>query len=126
MFSFSYKLYIDFDDYINLTLFDLSIIANVAITRPIRSGCQIRIYYTPNINSSILVWSVDPQYSPDVFYFNRTLVFFVLNYNWIPGGQYVILLLQGVATAYQYCGMESPQYGTTNIRRERKVLLCNN
>ena len=74
-----------------------------------KNGSQIRIYLESN---SSLVWWVDSRYSPDVYYINTTLVFYVRNYRWTPGETYYIILLQGVATADQYCGMESPGFGS--------------
>lgn len=37
------------------------------------------------------------------------MVFYV-RYPWTPGMSYYVVLLEGVATADQYCGMENPAY----------------
>ena len=86
----------------------LSIAANIPIKRPTRSGSQIRIYVASNIT---LVWWIDARFSPDVFYFNNTLVFYVRNFQWTLGETYFVYLLEGVATADQYCGIMSAAFG---------------
>ncbi len=96
------------------------IIANVPIKRPTRNGSQIRIYVASN---STLVWWVDSRYSPDVYYINNTLVFYVRNYQWTLGETYCITLLEGVGTADQYCGMESPGYGGEMLREKALIDL---
>jgi hypothetical protein len=95
-----------------------SFIANVAIKRPTRNGSQIRIYIASN---STLVWSVDCRYSPDVFYNNNTFFFYVRNYRWTLGETYFVTFLEGVATADQYCGMESPAFGSEMLREKVRI-----
>ncbi|CAF5207419.1 unnamed protein product, partial [Rotaria magnacalcarata] len=50
---------------------------------------------------------IDCKYSGDVYFINKTLIFFVRNPVWIAGATYYIDLGYGVATADQYCGTET-------------------
>ncbi len=56
------------------------------------------------------MWWIDTKTSSDVFYINSTIVFYVRNFQWTLGETYCVVLLEGVATADQYCGLESPTY----------------
>ena len=78
------------------------------LKRPVKSGSQIRIYI---LSTSTLVWWIDTRYSPDVFYVNNTLIFYVRNFQWTLDETYFVYLLEGVATSDQYCGIESPTFG---------------
>ncbi len=59
------------------------------------------------------VYTIDCKYSPDVYFLNTTLVFFVVNPPWVLGVSYYVTMTAGVATADYYCGTESGGfYGT--------------
>ncbi|CAF2983110.1 unnamed protein product [Rotaria socialis] len=51
--------------------------------------------------------TIDCKYSGDVYFVNKTLIFFVRNPSWTLGRTYYVDLGYGVATADQYCGTET-------------------
>ncbi|CAF4911550.1 unnamed protein product, partial [Rotaria socialis] len=51
--------------------------------------------------------TIDCKYSGDVYFVNKTLIFFVRNPSWTLGRTYYVNLGYGVATADQYCGTET-------------------
>ncbi|CAF5219329.1 unnamed protein product, partial [Rotaria magnacalcarata] len=52
-------------------------------------------------------YAIDCKYSGDVYFINKTLIFFVRNPSWTLGRTYYVDLGYGVATADQYCGTET-------------------
>jgi len=59
------------------------------------------------LDTNAIVYQIDTKYSPDVYFLNTTLVFFVTSPPWILGVTYYIEMPQGVATADIYCGLEN-------------------
>ena len=79
--------------------------ASVPLRRTLLNGTYITIR---RLNNNAIVRQIDCKYSPDVYFQNTTLIFFVPNPTWILGVTYYIQMSQGVATAaYQYCGTEA-------------------
>ncbi len=66
-------------------------------------GTYIRIY---RLNPNALNRQIDIKNSPDVFFLNNTLVFYVTNPTWTLGQTYYITMTEGVGTADRYCGTE--------------------
>ncbi len=72
------------------------------------NGTYISIY---RLDTNAFVYRIDTKYSPDVYFINNTLVFFVTTPPWILGVTYYITMSQGVATANLYCGLENGGFG---------------
>jgi hypothetical protein len=87
----------------------LNFIATLPLRRTTLNGTDITII---RLDTGLPVYSIDCKYSPDVYFINTTLVFFVTNPPWILGKTYYITLSQGVATANQYCGLEAGSFGS--------------
>lgn len=81
--------------------------ANMPLKRTIKNGTYIRIYNS----SGSQVRAIDTKYSPDVFFLNTTLIFYVRNPPWVLGVSYFVNLDQGVLTANNTCGTESGGLG---------------
>ena len=56
------------------------------------------------------VYYIDCRYSPDVYFLNNTIVFFVPSSTWTLGMTYYVTMTDGVATADEYCGVEASGY----------------
>jgi len=76
------------------------------------------------LDTNAAVYTIDCKYSPDVYFLNRTLVFFVTKPSWILGMTYYITMSQGVFTANQYCGLEAGSFGS-KIYWEKKIYNIN-
>ena len=73
-----------------------------------KTGRNIRIY---NVPSNTLVYIIDTRTSPDVFFLNTTLQFYVRNPPWTLGASYYVAFDQGVITANNTCATESSGFG---------------
>lgn len=74
------------------------------------NGTTISIVRILPSGATTTVRTIDCKYSPDVYFFNNTLVFFVTNPAWVLGNTYYVVLSQGVVTADVYCGTEAGSY----------------
>lgn len=84
-------------------------VASLPLTRTMLNSTDITIYRLDNYQN---VYQIDCRYSPDVYFINRTLVFFVRNPPWVLGVTYYITMTDGVATAANlYCGTEASGFG---------------
>ncbi|CAF1084264.1 unnamed protein product [Rotaria sordida] len=84
---------------------------SIQTTLPLRrtrlNGTYIDIY---QLNTYALFHRLDCKYSPDVYFINKTLIFFIHNPSWVLGATYYIVMTEGVATADQYCGVEAGSF----------------
>jgi hypothetical protein len=71
-----------------------------------------------------LVYTIDVKYSPNVFFLNETLVFYVTNPPWILGVTYTISMTQGVGTADLYCGTEYAGFGIKLFSEKIYNIYC--
>jgi hypothetical protein len=76
--------------------------------RTIRNQTFIYIRQTTN---NLVVVQIDCKYSPDVYFLNMTLVFFVRSPPWIIGMTYYVQVTEGVVTADRFCGTEAGGFG---------------
>ena len=76
--------------------------------RTVRNQTYILIY---QLSNNALVYYIDCKYSPDVYFLNTTIVFFVRGIVWTLGMTYYVAATEGVVTADQYCGTESGGFG---------------
>ena len=83
-------------------------IASFSLKRTILNQTYIRIY---RFDNNAQVYLIDCKYSPDIYFINNTLVFYVRNPPWIAGLTYFITSTDGVATADRYCGIEGNGFG---------------
>ncbi|CAF3937018.1 unnamed protein product [Rotaria sordida] len=91
-----------------------SIQATTSLRRTIRSGTYIDIY---QLNNNALFRRLDCKYSPDVYFINSTIVFFIHNPSWSLGVTYFITMTDGVATSDQYCGVEAAGFSNNRYWR---------
>jgi hypothetical protein len=89
----------------------LFFIATLPLKRTRLDGTYIYIYQQGGSGNP--VYTIDCKYSPDVYFLNTTIVFFVVDPPWVLGVTYFIHMTEGVATADYYCGTEAGSfYGT--------------
>ncbi|CAF4199097.1 unnamed protein product, partial [Rotaria sp. Silwood2] len=81
-----------------------SIQTSLPLRRTRLNGTYIYIYRMGYGNP---VYTIDCKYSPDVYFINTTMVFFIQNPSWTLGATYYVTMTEGVATADQYCGVEA-------------------
>lgn len=73
-----------------------------------RTTLNSTFIFIRRLDNGTVVRQIDCKYSPDVYFQNTTLIFFVPNPPWILGVTYYITMSQGVATAaYLFCGTEA-------------------
>ncbi len=83
--------------------------------RTMLNSTFITIYRLDNYQN---VYQIDCRYSPDVYFINSTLIFFVRSPPWVLGVTYFITMTDGVATAANlYCGTEASGFGGNNVWR---------
>ncbi len=69
--------------------------------------------YINRLDTGANVQTIDCRYSPDVYFLNTTLVFFLSKPKWVLGVTYYITMTQGVGTAaYLDCGTEAGSFGS--------------
>ena len=56
------------------------------------------------------IYTINCKTSPDVYFIDRTIVFFVPSIIWTLGSTYTVSMTEGVATEDQYCGLEADDY----------------
>ncbi|CAF4718722.1 unnamed protein product, partial [Rotaria sp. Silwood2] len=84
--------------------FSIQIQTTLPLRRTKLAGTYIRIY---QMGYGSPAYTIDCKYSPDVYFLNKTIVFFIQNPSWTLGATYYISMTDGVATADQYCGVEA-------------------
>ncbi|CAF3417532.1 unnamed protein product, partial [Rotaria sp. Silwood2] len=107
--------------------FSIQIQTTLPLRRTKLAGTYISIY---PMDYGSLTYTIDCKYSPDVYFLNKTIVFFIQNPSWTLGATYYVAMTEGVATADQYCGVEAGsfsagdlQYGIQRFHQQRPLPL---
>lgn len=67
--------------------------------------------YIRQVTNNAIVATIDCKYSPDIYFLNTTIVFFVRSPPWVIGMNYYVQVTEGVVTADRFCGTESGGFG---------------
>lgn len=79
-----------------------------------RTTMENTFIYIRRRDTGSTIYTIDCKTSPDVYFINKTIVFFVPSTYWTPGRTYYVSMTEGVATADQYCGIEGDGYPNSN------------